>query len=1805
MLDIIGLNTANYNNCSEWRYIPGDLTTVGYNGGPSSYNTYDQSGNVWEWTETLDTINVASVDYHYRRIRGGSFREGSQELSSSYVRSRYITGQPETDNNLVIKDNIGFRLVSSGNPLSLPHFVNVSDTGNNPLILTGDYAGSYGSVDHEYLIGQLQVTNDNYVSFLNTIDPNGSRVQLSATFNASNEPTVNNQNVLYHFYMSSNERGGIDFIPSAGTGTKYRSKTNMGNKPVNFITWYMAASYCNWLHNMVSNPNTTTTNTGAYDLLLDDNLIVRSNNSYYSLPSDNEWFKAAYYKGGSADAGYWTYATRSDVAPTCIDIDENGIGPWQKSQDYVDIPLNNLTPGNSYTVSFEISKTSPYSVDLDKNSYSFIASSTTENVVVCVTKYLIVDFAIIIYSLTNNSSGMVESVDSLVLQCSSRNSCKLTRTPTPTKTVTPTPGASSSRTPTPTATPTVTPTLTLSNTVTPTITSTTTKTPAATATNTPTNTVTSTVTPTNTPTNTSTPTVTPTLTLSNTVTPTNTITPTNTRTNTLTPTPTRTLTPTNTATPTNTQTPGASPSPTATVTATRTATPTNTPTKTATPTVTPTNTATPTVTPTTSICNINSDPYSSNVSLLLHFNGSNNSQVFTDSSSNSSINNISFVGDAKISTDDYRFDNSSLYIDGVGDYLQVPANATLFGFGTGDFTVEAWIKIIAYGTYDTQLLTTTGGFTNFSFSVRNNGMLNFWNGTGSTSFGVANTVPSNQWTHVAFSRAIGTLRAYVNGNMIGSAAIATSLGNTLPVCIGATLNYPNSNTCYIDELRVTKGIARYTTQNFIYHCPSPDPSPTPTSTVTPTNTPTNTLTPTNTRTNTPTPTVTPTLTLSNTVTPTLTVTPTKTTTNTPTPTTTVTVTPSRPNIFTSTWNTLNMSVGSSADSQVRLPLILGGTYNFTVNWGDGTSNNITSWNQAEATHSYNTTWTQQSMPSSLSWSSITYGNGVFVAIARGSNVAAISPDGINWTTSTLPSSSNWRSIAYGNRIFVAISSTVLSSPSGFNSYSPVAISSDGINWTETTVPASTGFVGFNSITYGNGIFVVTGGSGGACRSSDGVNWLGSNTLMPPSSNPIGNTAYGNGLFVTVGVSVAGNRIYYSPDAVTWTLGGSYANLSSVTYGNGVFIAVTYGNVVVISSDGINWITTSTLPASTNWSYVTYGNGIFIAVSTASNISAISFDGITWYLKTLPGPTMNWNSVSYGNGTFVTIGTSSIAATSQFNVRPTIRITGTIKGWEFNNTGDRLKITDISNWGPLDMNVSGSSRNFSGCSNLNITTIGSPVMPTNCTGIFEGCSRLVGSNMNNLNMTSVTNTSYMFSGCVLFNAPINNWNTSNVTNMSGMFFGAISFNQQIGTWNTSKVTNMSSMFNGASAFNQSLNTWTTNSIINMANMFSGASSYNQPMNSWNTSAVTSMLGMFLNASSFNQDISMWNIGLVTTMADMLRGASSFSQTNYHNLLTAWGNSTTSTKNNVTFTIDQEYLSTNSTVVARRLYLINTKGWNIIDYGNETSMIVRYNTATALNINNQVNSGWQGTVEFWSIFRPQNDTVVEVNWGNGQNFIYNANNDLLAGIYSPSYATNTTYTIRITKRSGTGLIGLGQSNNYNYGASYGSPFYYTPFQNNVTAIDRFGSNIQLRNGGYQFAYYYNLVSVSSTDAPINPSDNSYGYMFNSCAKFTGAGLINWDTSSITYMGFAFQNNTLFTFDLRNWNLSNVGNMAGMLTNASSFGTTNYSNLLIYLNDNNTKINVPLVSSSNYFNQASVISARASLVSRGWTITDNGPI
>ena len=155
--------------------------------------------------------------------------------------------------------------------------------------------GTYGSVGYTYQISMHEVTNAQYVEFLNAVDTGGS-----------------NPNGVYNTNMDSDARGGITFNSGAANGSKYEVKSNMADKPVNYVSHLDAQRFTNWIQNGQGNASTET---GAYIV---GNLATHSGAASVWIPTENEWYKAAYYdptlNGGTG--GYWQYATKSDTAPS-------------------------------------------------------------------------------------------------------------------------------------------------------------------------------------------------------------------------------------------------------------------------------------------------------------------------------------------------------------------------------------------------------------------------------------------------------------------------------------------------------------------------------------------------------------------------------------------------------------------------------------------------------------------------------------------------------------------------------------------------------------------------------------------------------------------------------------------------------------------------------------------------------------------------------------------------------------------------------------------------------------------------------------------------------------------------------------------------------------------------------------------------------------------------------------------------------------------------------------------------------------------------------------------------------------------------------------------------------------------------------------------------------------------------------------------------------------------------------------------------------------------------------------------------
>jgi len=182
-------------------------------------------------------------------------------------------------------------------------WVTVGDPGN-----TADTApAGFGAVATSFRIAKYEFTNQLYTEFLTSV---------AATDTYS----------LYNASMGSDARGGITQSGGSGSYT-YSAKANMGDKPVNFVSWFDAARVSNWLMNGAT--SSSSTETGAYTLVGGQTTgtapAVNSGATFY-VPTEAQWYKASYYKGGGTSAGYWNYATQSDSAPTAVTADLTGIG---------------------------------------------------------------------------------------------------------------------------------------------------------------------------------------------------------------------------------------------------------------------------------------------------------------------------------------------------------------------------------------------------------------------------------------------------------------------------------------------------------------------------------------------------------------------------------------------------------------------------------------------------------------------------------------------------------------------------------------------------------------------------------------------------------------------------------------------------------------------------------------------------------------------------------------------------------------------------------------------------------------------------------------------------------------------------------------------------------------------------------------------------------------------------------------------------------------------------------------------------------------------------------------------------------------------------------------------------------------------------------------------------------------------------------------------------------------------------------------------------------------------------------------
>jgi len=148
----------------------------------------------------------------------------------------------------------------------------------------------------------------------------------------------------------------------------------------------------------------------------------------------------------------------------------------------------------------------------------------------------------------------------------------------------------------------------------------------------------------------------------------------------------------------------------------------------------------------------------------------------------------------------------------------------------------------------------------------------------------------------------------------------------------------------------------------------------------------------------------------------------------------------------------------------------------------------------------------------------------------------------------------------------------------------------------------------------------------------------------------------------------------------------------------------------------------------------------------------------------------------------------------------ISIIGTLQGWQFNNGGDRLKILNISEWGPLTLTTNAA---FYGCSNMTCTATDAPTIAT----------------------TSLDST---FRTCSVFNGAIGNWDVSSVTSMIAMLRSCTAFDRSLADWDVSALTTATNFLLNAQIstanYDATLIAWEAQTVIGGVAFHAGNSTY---------------------------------------------------------------------------------------------------------------------------------------------------------------------------------------------------------------------------------------------------------------------------------------------------------------------------------------------------------------------------------------------
>lgn len=910
----------------------------------------------------------------------------------------------------------------------------------------------------------------------------------------------------------------------------------------------------------------------------------------------------------------------------------------------------------------------------------------------------------------------------------------------------------------------------------------------------------------------------------------------------------------------------------------------------------------------------------------------------------------------------------------------------------------------------------------------------------------------------------------------------------------------------------------------------------------------------------PTPTPSPSQTPTETETPT--VTPTETSTETPT----YTPTPTPPPVpFIFTIDTTKTAAGSSESNQFKLPLVPVGIYNFTVDWGDGSSNQISAFDSPDVTHTYSAPGVYQVsiLGRCQGWQFNSVGDRLKMKDIQqwGNSLWLIDPD------------QDLREYMHGDPSDVqAIEFAGGYIWTGINSSPGELIKLNRTTGATERIPLATGENQIRGLTTLNGsLFVPTmsghliqfDASSGARTASwdlsasttelvdathDGTNiWILARLPNPQIIKL--NPSNGATSRYPLNGAKSGESIIYANNMlwVSTADGTTAAQIIRVDPSSGIADIASMASTIDIKGlayDGsFIWGITGESPSKlVRLSPSTLEATVYTMSSGESAGTSLIFDGEWLWAGLNLGGKLGWTTQYV----------LKISPTNP-NTRGLIRMTRPQSG--VNGVSD-LAFDGDSIWASAALTtptytyysiISAVSKNawsqgshFAGCSNLNISASDAPDLSRleSLEYTFLNCSSL-NADLSHWDVSEIIDFGGMLKGCTSFNNGENTrtnpatgrsglgaWNTSKGEVFAFVFDGDSSFNRDISAWDLSKAVTIDGIFRSATTFTNGTNTetnpitgrqgidgWDTGKVMNFNRTFQFAAAFNRPVANWDTSSGVDFFGIFYSATVFNQPLNSWNLGNAKYLGFFFTNAPAFNQP-----LNNW-NISKNLSLHQTFKLatsfNQDINSWDTSSVLQMMETFDRSTFNRPLNNWNTSKVTSFSTMFARCPFNQDISSW-----------------------------------------NTSSATSLAYMFYVNSAFNNGDAGNNGSKPLPWNTSkviYFTSMFYgaTSFNQDISSWDTSSAeNIQWLFYG---ASKFNNGEITNT--ATRPLNWNVSKATNLIGVFRGASTFNqdvgsWNVSAGTNLSDMFRDATLFNQNLSNWNMPNNTSLSAMFMNAANF-------------------------------------------------------